>query len=166
MPLSHGKAKGGIAYDSTAFFNCEESTGHFFLFFGDVSADSVAGDTRNLEVWKKAAVRTLSLSVMILSLTRFGDCAPLPRQPLIAAERLSTIFIECSYESARPVDMLFGHLSPPFLFEELASLSKCLHHARSDTPNASLAGSLSGLNSKSTWCLCLKPDSADRGMRR
>lgn len=56
MPLSHGKAKSGYAYDSTAFFNCEESTGHFFLFFGDVSADSVAGDTRNLEVWKKAAV--------------------------------------------------------------------------------------------------------------
>lgn len=59
MALSHGQAPAGDPYDSTAFFVGNEATGHHFLFFGDVDADSVAGDNRNQLVWQRAAVRLL-----------------------------------------------------------------------------------------------------------
>lgn len=56
MPLSHGKATTNDAYESTAFFVGNEASDHYFLFFGDVSTDAVAGDNRNEQVWHTAAV--------------------------------------------------------------------------------------------------------------
>ncbi|KAK6909748.1 hypothetical protein I203_103770 [Kwoniella mangroviensis CBS 8507] len=37
--------------------------------------------------------------------------------------RLCGIFIECSYDSSRPAHLMFGHLSPPGLYEELKTLA-------------------------------------------
>ncbi|SCV67298.1 BQ2448_5944 [Microbotryum intermedium] len=86
-------------YDSTAFFVRESITGqnYEFLFFGDVEPDSISKRPLNLAVCKVAA-------------------------PRIVAGKLSTIFLECSYPTSQPTDKLWGHLSPPFLMEELLVL--------------------------------------------
>ena len=70
MPVSHGCGPNDDAYDSTALFIVDQSSGREVLFFGDVEPDSVSTQPRNRAVWKAAA-------------------------PLIASGALSTIFIEC-----------------------------------------------------------------------
>ncbi|SGY97837.1 BQ5605_C035g11428 [Microbotryum silenes-dioicae] len=86
-------------YDSTAFFVRESVTGqnYEFLFYGDVEPDSISKRPLNLAVCKVAA-------------------------PRIVAGKLSTIFLECSYPTSQPTDKLWGHLSPPFMMEELLVL--------------------------------------------
>ncbi|GAA5941992.1 hypothetical protein JCM1841_003853 [Sporobolomyces salmonicolor] len=88
------------AYDSTAFFvrETESGEGRELLFFGDVEPDSISARPLNRRVWEHAA-------------------------PKIVAGKLSVIFLECSYPSSQPSDKLFGHLSPPFVLEELEVLS-------------------------------------------
>lgn len=85
-------------YCSTAAFVKDEETKREFLFFGDVEPDSVSGTDLNHRVWAAAA-------------------------PKILDRTLDTIFLECSYPSAQPRELLFGHLSPPFLMEELDVLA-------------------------------------------
>ncbi|KAF8197394.1 cAMP phosphodiesterases class-II-domain-containing protein [Pholiota molesta] len=68
-----------------------------FLFFGDVEPDSLAEKPLTIDIWRVSA----------------------PKIP----ETLSTIFIECSYPSGREDDVLFGHLSPEHLADELTSLA-------------------------------------------
>lgn len=99
MPLSHGRVIDETEgeYTSSAFFVRNDSSGHEFLFFGDVEPDSLALIPRTTEVWRAAA-------------------------PKIPA-KLSTIFIECSWPSGRPDDMLHGHLSPEHLVCELTALA-------------------------------------------
>ncbi|KAF7440935.1 3',5'-cyclic-nucleotide phosphodiesterase pde1 [Pleurotus ostreatus] len=99
MPLSHGRVIDETEgeYTSSAFFVRNDSSGHEFLFFGDVEPDSLALIPRTTEVWRAAA-------------------------PKIPA-KLSTIFIECSWPSGRPNDMLHGHLSPEHLVCELTALA-------------------------------------------
>ncbi|SCZ96438.1 BZ3500_MvSof-1268-A1-R1_Chr8-2g10193 [Microbotryum saponariae] len=86
-------------YDSTAFFVRESVTGqnYEFLFYGDVEPDSISKRPLNLAVCKVAA-------------------------PRVVAGKLSTIFLECSYPTSQPTDKLWGHLSPPFMMEELLVL--------------------------------------------
>jgi hypothetical protein len=96
MTISHGK-HGSDQYDSSCFFIRHDPTGHEFIFFGDVEPDSVAVKPKNITVWRAAA----------------------PKIPHI----LSTIFIECSYPAGRPDDVLFGHLSPDHLVQELITLA-------------------------------------------
>ncbi|EGG08667.1 uncharacterized protein MELLADRAFT_84663 [Melampsora larici-populina 98AG31] len=86
-------------YHSSAFFITHQLNQHQFLFFGDLGPDSITGLNLNQKVWKEAAIS-------------------------FNAGNLRTIFIECSYDSSRPAQLLYGHLSPPFLFEELVCFAK------------------------------------------
>ncbi|KAK0210421.1 cAMP phosphodiesterases class-II-domain-containing protein [Desarmillaria ectypa] len=96
--LNHGLDESKAEYQSSAFFIRNDTSEKEFLFFGDVEPDSIAKKAQNKQVWKEAA----------------------PKIP----EALSTIFIECSWGKGRPDDLLFGHLSPEHLVDELESLAK------------------------------------------
>ncbi|KAK9474618.1 cyclic-AMP phosphodiesterase, partial [Dipodascopsis tothii] len=89
---SAGQTVGAVP--STAFFLRDKHTGDELLMFGDVEPDSVSIDPRNRRVWHEAA-------------------------GLFRAGRLRGIVIECSYASCQPESSLFGHMSPPYLIQEL-----------------------------------------------
>lgn len=96
FPLNHGRNSLG-QYFSSAFFIRHDPSHREFLFFGDVEPDTVAEKPRTINVWRAAA----------------------PKIP----DRLSCIFIECSWPSGRRDDLLFGHLTPEHLGNELAVLA-------------------------------------------
>jgi cAMP phosphodiesterase len=144
VPVNHGK--NGIGpYESAAFFIRHDPTNVEFLFFGDVEPDTIANTPQNINIWRLAA-------------------------PKIMAATLSTIFIECSWPSGRPDDLLYGHLSPEHLVTELEALASEIVYARNgkakrdspangdsnsppplkkqkteDVPSTSLRGALDGL---------------------
>ncbi|GAA6063270.1 hypothetical protein JCM10212_004285 [Sporobolomyces blumeae] len=95
------------AYDSTAFFvrNDEQEGAKEFLFFGDVEPDSISARPLNRKVWEVAAAK-------------------------IVDRRLNVIFLECSYPASQPQDKLFGHLSPPFVLEEMRVLAGLVDEER------------------------------------
>lgn len=141
MPISHGHNPTCGVYDSAAFFIRRDSDASEFLFFGDVEADSVSKQPRNINVWRAAA-------------------AKIP-------ETLSAIFIECSWLSGRPTAALFGHLTPEHLVEELEVLATEVVKVRSSVPvtdsrrsnrraskstQSSLNGVLAGLRIYVTHC--------------
>ena len=97
MPISHGQRAPGHTYPCTAYFVRHDPSSREFLFFGDVEPDSVSQDPRNQEIWRAAA----------------------PKIP----DTLSAIFIECSYPSGRADELLYGHLSPEHLTQELCALA-------------------------------------------
>ncbi|KAF8275201.1 cAMP phosphodiesterases class-II-domain-containing protein [Lactarius quietus] len=98
MPVLHGQNDTLGDYESSAFFVRHDASGQQFLFFGDVSPDSLAAHTpQTIAVWRTAA-------------------------PLIP-HALSALFIECSWPSGRPDERLFGHLSPEHLVDELVVLA-------------------------------------------
>ena len=100
MPVSHGPcthSRDG-SYESSAWFVRNDRSLREFLFFGDVEPDSLSINARTRHVWKAAA-------------------------PKIAQGTLSTIFLECSWRSTRAAKELYGHLSPPYVIEELRSLA-------------------------------------------
>ena len=112
MTISHGKNELG-SYESSCFFIKHIPTKHEFVFFGDVEPDSVAVNPRNVTVWRAAA----------------------PKIP----HDLSTVFIECSYLAGRPNEVLWGHLSPDHLVQEMISLATEVVLVRK-TPEGSKAG--------------------------
>lgn len=85
-------------YDSSAHFIRDVASGREILMFGDVEPDSISLSPRTQQVWIEAA-------------------------PKIAAGYLGAIFIECSYDDSRTQDMLFGHLAPRYLIDELKALA-------------------------------------------
>lgn len=97
MPISHGQRAPGHTYPCTAYFVRHDPTSKEFLFFGDVEPDSVSLEPQNKEIWRATA----------------------PKVP----DALSAIFIECSYPSGRADDLLYGHLSPEHLTQELCALA-------------------------------------------
>ncbi|POY70977.1 putative 3',5'-cyclic-AMP phosphodiesterase [Rhodotorula taiwanensis] len=109
-------------YHSTAVFLREEVSKREFLFFGDVEPDSVSGTDLNRKVWTAAASK-------------------------IVAGSLDVIFIECSYPSSQPRAQLFGHLSPPYVMEELAVLEELVVASRGTKGGAADAkgGPLAGV---------------------
>jgi cAMP phosphodiesterase len=107
MPLSHGSNETSGTYESTAFFVRHDPSSREFLFFGDVEPDAVAKRPHTISVWLVAA----------------------PKIP----QTLSTIFIECSWTSGRPDNLLYGHLSPEHLVAELNVLAKEVILARGGT---------------------------------
>lgn len=118
MPLSHGKTVSQHAYQSLAFFVRHNLTKEEFLFFGDVEPDSHSQKGTTKAVFRAAA-------------------------PLIVAEQLNTIFLECSYPIGRNEQQLFGHLSPIHFVEELRSLAQevsdlraIAHSAQSPEPRS------------------------------
>jgi hypothetical protein len=85
-------------YDSSAYFIRDITSGREVLIFGDVEPDSISLSPRNGVIWGEAA-------------------------PKIVAGHLAAIFIECSYDDSRAEDLLFGHMAPRYLIEELKELA-------------------------------------------
>ncbi|CAN8097607.1 unnamed protein product [Discula destructiva] len=96
---------GMCVYDSSSYFIRDVGTDVEVLIFGDVEGDSISMNPRNLRIWQEAA-------------------------PKIVAGKLKAILIECSYDDSRPVERLFGHLTPSFLIEEMGVLADEVKRAR------------------------------------
>lgn len=85
-------------YDSSAYFIRDIASGREVLIFGDVEPDSISLSPRNHIIWCEAA-------------------------PKIIAGQLGAIFIECSYDDSRAEELLFGHMAPRYLVEEMKELA-------------------------------------------
>lgn len=88
----------GQTVDSTAFFVRDVLTAREILVFGDVEPDSLALSPRLARIWAEAA-------------------------PKIVNKVLNGIFIECSYDDSHPDAVLFGHMAPRHLIDELRTLA-------------------------------------------
>ena len=97
MPVTHGLTKTGSVYESAAYFLRNNTTERELLFFGDVEPDSISSKPQTINVWKAAAQKI--------------------------PHTLASIFIECSWTSDRPDNLLFGHLNPVHLVDELVALA-------------------------------------------
>lgn len=84
-------------YPSCAFLL--EAEGNYVLYCGDTSADCVENEKRLATLWKRVA-------------------------PLIQEGKLKALMIECSHPEDDDADMIFGHLNPSLLLEELQALYK------------------------------------------
>lgn len=98
LSTGHSPTEVPCVYDSSSYFIRDVETGVEVLIFGDVEGDSISVNPRNLHIWQEAA-------------------------PKIALGKLKAILIECSYDDSRPVDRLFGHLTPSFLIQEMSVLA-------------------------------------------
>ncbi|KAI0670649.1 cyclic-AMP phosphodiesterase [Trametes maxima] len=109
MEVSHGlsDASSEVPYPSSAYFIRHDPTSRELLFFGDVEPDKVSSQPRNLEIWRTAA----------------------PKVP----HALSALFIECSWPDGRAEEMLYGHLSPTHLAEELTILAREVARSRNNS---------------------------------
>ncbi|TGO59648.1 hypothetical protein BCON_0042g00150 [Botryotinia convoluta] len=105
--LSFSSAESARAYTSSACFIHDIASGNEILIWGDVEPDTLSFFPRNKQVWQDAA-------------------------PKIAAGILKGIFIECSYDDSRPDDLLFGHLTPRYVVEELKVLAAETEKCRED----------------------------------
>lgn len=105
LPGGHSPGEVPCVYDSCSYFIRDVETGVEVLIFGDVESDSISMHPRNLHIWQEAA-------------------------PKIATGKLKAILIECSYDDSRPVDRLFGHLTPGFLIQEMTVLAEEVRNAK------------------------------------
>ena len=112
MPVTHGLTKTGSVYESAAYFLRNNVTRRELLFFGDVEPDSISSKPQTIKVWKAAA----------------------PKIP----HTLSAIFIECSWTSDRPDGLLFGHLSPVHLVDELVALALEVYKVKNNLQSTSI----------------------------
>lgn len=87
----------GQGYESAAFLL--QSQQHYLLYLGDTGADELEHSHHLQALWQAV-------------------------QPLIAAGQLKAIFIETSYANEQPENLLFGHLTPARLMQELTALSE------------------------------------------
>lgn len=106
LRLSHGRCSQdpGKPVLSTAFFLRHDSTQREILYFGDVEPDALSSIPSNLTIWRLAA----------------------PKIP----HTLAAVFIECSWTLERSDDMLYGHLNPSHLVNELVALATEVWKAR------------------------------------
>nr|WP_315035625.1 3',5'-cyclic-nucleotide phosphodiesterase [uncultured Chryseobacterium sp.] len=72
---------------------------HYLLYLGDTGADRIENSDRLDHLWKNIA-------------------------PLIKKKQLNTILIEVSFPNSQPEKLLFGHLTPNLLSEELDKLKQ------------------------------------------
>lgn len=93
-------------YLSTAFLI--ESGGASMLYFGDVGPDAVEKSDKMQKVWMAVA-------------------------PLVREKTLRGIFLESSFPNRRPDKLLFGHLTPKWMMEELRALAKLVHPQQPET---------------------------------
>ncbi|ODQ47928.1 hypothetical protein PICMEDRAFT_50982 [Pichia membranifaciens NRRL Y-2026] len=118
--VSHGITASGSRYISTAFLITDTKHDSSILLFGDVESDVVANCNYNKVIWTHAA-------------------------PLITANKLNTIVIECSTVDKPPP--LFGHMTPFNLIYELSTLRKlCVDLRYPDTYIGSRYQPLAGFN--------------------
>ncbi len=97
-------------YLSTAFL--VESDGAYLLYFGDVGPDAVEKSDRMQQVWTAVA-------------------------PLVREKTLHGIFLEVSFPNDHPDHLLFGHLTPKWMVEELRTLAKLVNP---EQPKTALQG--------------------------
>jgi cAMP phosphodiesterase len=81
--------------ESTAFL--VRSGENYLLYLGDTGCDRIEKSDKLQELWKKIA-------------------------PIVKSKKLKAIFIEVSFANEQPDNLLFGHLTPALLFEELLVL--------------------------------------------
>lgn len=95
-PLSHG-----APYQSTAFLvrKGQGNDAAYLLYLGDTGADTIEHSDKLHLLWQAIA-------------------------PLVKAGRLKAIFIEVSFPDEQPDKLLFGHLTPRLLMQELQELGK------------------------------------------
>ncbi|KAJ3099228.1 hypothetical protein HDU97_003337 [Phlyctochytrium planicorne] len=96
----------GVGMLSTCFL-VSRVGGSAVLLCGDMGADSREGNRLNLEMWTRIA-------------------------PLVAEGRLRAIMLECSFGSDRPDGLLFGHLTPRLVVEELGVLRRLVEVRREE----------------------------------
>jgi cAMP phosphodiesterase len=84
-------------YQSTAFLIREAES--YLLYLGDTGADAVEQSNKLHTLWKAIG-------------------------PLIVSGKLKAIFIEVSFTNAQPDQLLFGHLTPRLLMNEMKILSQ------------------------------------------
>lgn len=82
--------------ESTAFL--VRNGEYYLLYLGDTGADRIEKSDKLNQLWKAIA-------------------------PLIRDKKLKAIFIEVSFDNSQPENLLFGHLTPRLLTEELNALS-------------------------------------------
>ncbi len=97
-------------YLSTAFL--VEADGAHMLYFGDVGPDAVEESNKMRQVWSAVA-------------------------PLVRKRALHGIFLEVSFPNNRPDHLLFGHLTPKWMMEELRTLANLVNPAQ---PQEALRG--------------------------
>lgn len=83
--------------ESTAFLIRNNDS--YILYLGDTGSDAIEKSTQLQELWKAIA-------------------------PLVQTKKLKAIFIEVSFDNSQPDNLLFGHLTPKLLMQELDTLSK------------------------------------------
>lgn len=94
--------------ESTAFLIRNNTD--YLLYLGDTGADAVEESTRLFELWRAIA-------------------------PLVSNRNLKAIFIEVSFSNEQPDNLLFGHLTPKLLMNELNVLAAfCTQDALKDFP--------------------------------
>ena len=86
----------GAPYESTAFL--VHNGDNYLLYLGDTGADSLEHSDRLHTLWLVAG-------------------------PLLRAGKLKAIFIETSFPDEQPDRLLFGHLTPRLLMQEMQSLA-------------------------------------------
>ncbi|WWD03318.1 hypothetical protein V865_001369 [Kwoniella europaea PYCC6329] len=85
--------------------------GKEFLFFGDVESSYRNSGEEDIDIERGKEAKRLNEHIWKEASKSFKD------------GRLCGIFIECSYDSSRPAHLMFGHLSPPGLYQELKTLA-------------------------------------------
>ena len=142
MPLTHGLTKTGSVYESAAYFLRNNVTERELLFFGDVEPDSISSKPQTINVWNAAAQKI--------------------------PHTLASIFIECSWASDRADNLLFGHLNPVHLVDELVILALEVYKVKNNLKSASvvIAGGGAGPDTRARKRKKLNPISLDslRGM--
>lgn len=86
-------------YTSTAFLVHHNASA--ILYLGDTGADRIEKSDKLSQLWQAML-------------------------PLLREQRLRAIFIEVSFANAQPDNLLFGHLTPRLLMEELEQLASLL----------------------------------------
>jgi len=96
MTVRAFKLSHSYPYESTAFLI--NSNKNFILYLGDTGADTIEKTHNLYQLWQYCS-------------------------PLIKAKKLKAIFIEVSFDNEQPEKLLFGHLTPHLLMNEMSVLS-------------------------------------------
>jgi len=89
----------------------------YLLFFGDCEADAIKNVTVMRKIWQRVA-------------------------PLVRDKKLLGIFLEASFENSRPDSLLFGHLTPRYIIQEMYHLGE---EVVTITPGSNLSSVLKDL---------------------
>lgn len=100
MSITPYKLSHSHQYISTAFLI--ESDGAYMLYFGDVGPDLIETSDLMYKVWAAIA-------------------------PLVRDKKLHAIFLEASFPNKHSDKLLFGHLTPKWMINELQTLSQLVN---------------------------------------